>query len=417
MYIAKQQSCQNLTRAPFLGYGVHDELKRKREPKSIFGFRSPNFFYRWWMKPAEMDHVRVTTIAVNQVACQAGPGILGFALHELQGFSPQFIPGDADDIPARVEAACPVCDSKPNGAGQVARAVRVVMSTSRPVSLAWYCFNHHGGFDGIRVALEKHRAATVTNLRIEEKRPIPKVDSDQLPELQDPLPDHQADQRCTDPRRIMHYSKELNRSTLRPVPCKRCLGCRHWRRAHRISRLKDNVAEWATVRRTPALAPAPFAALSRRLRRHGCDFVSVPVDAGRVILSNTVLDVGDVISVDDIATAIEDLVAMMVDAGRISGTAGTRKAKTRKDITWERIGVTKLDDVAVSRVHNQHGCPLIARDHRDVNGRGRPTGPQWDVSSLSPDQLLALWVALGVRITEGRKRKTRGAVSDVAMAA
>ena len=347
----------------------------------------------------------MTTIAANQTACQEGPGILGFALHELRGFSPKFNPA-ADDVPAHVSAACPVCSETPNGTGMVARAVRVVMSTSKPVSLAWYCFSHHSGYAGIAAALAKHRAK-VTNLRIEKKRPIPKVDSDQLPELPDPLPDHQADQRCTDPRRIMHYSKELNRSTLRPVPCKQCLACRNWRKAHRVSRLKDGVAEWATVRMTPALAPAPFAALSRRLRRHGCEFMSVPVDAGRVILSNTVLDVGDVISVDDIATAIEELVAMMVDSGRLSGTAGTRKATKRKDITWERIGATKLDDAAVSRVHSLHGCPLVARDPREVTGRGRPTGPQWDVSSLSPDQLLALWVALGVRITEGRKQKTR----------
>ena len=289
-----------------------------------------------------------------------------------------------------------------------------------PKRLDWHCSLHNGGFSGVAYALEKHRAARVSNLEHIELPTCSRSDSDQLPEFQDPLPDHQADQRCTDPRRIMQYSKELFRSTVRPVSCKRCLACRNWRRAHRISRLKDNVAEWTTVRMTPALASAPFAALSRRLRRHGCDFVSVPVDAGRIILSNTSLDIGEVIASEDVAAVIEELVAMMVDTGRLSGTAGTRKAKKRKGITWERIGVTKLDDAAVSRVHNQHGCPLVERDPREVTGRGRTTGPQWDVSSLSPDQLLALWMALGVSITEGRKQKTRterGAALDVAMAA
>ena len=315
----------------------------------------------------------------------------------------------------RVVATCPVCVGEVGSLG--ALKVSIV---DTPPRLDWHCSLHRGGFRGIIYALEKHRADNVTNLEYVELPTCSKVDSDQLPELQDPLPDHQADQRCTDPRRIMQYAKELRRSTVRPVSCKRCLACRNWRKAHRVSRLKDGVAEWATVRRTPALAPGPYAALSRRLRRHGCNFVSVPVDAGRIILTNSALDVGAVIASEDVASAIEELVAMMVDAGRISGTAGTRKAKKRKDITWERIGVTKLDDAAVSRVHNQHGCPLVERDPREVTGRGRMTGPQWDVSGLSPDQLLALWMALGVRVTEGRKRKTRtdrGAALDVAVAA
>ena len=97
----------------------------------------------------------------------------------------------------------------------------------------------------------------------------------------------------------------------------------------------------------------------------------------------------------------------MVDAGRISGTVGTRKAKKRKEIQWARIGTTKPDEAAVSRVHNQHACPLVERDP-DVTGRGRMKSSEWDVSSLSPDQLLALWHSLGVRVSEGRERSTQG---------
>ena len=46
----------------------------------------------------------------------------------------------------------------------------------------------------------------------------------------------------------------------------------------------------------------------------------------------------------------------------------------------------------------EHACPLLERDLRDATGRGR--GREWDVSALGPDQLLALWVALGIRVTK-----------------
>ena len=100
----------------------------------------------------------------------------------------------------------------------------------------------------------------VSNLRIENKVPIPKLDID-------PVADHQEDVRCTDPGRITHYFKALGRSQSTFQPCKKCVGCRAWRKAHRISQLKDKVSEWASVRRTPALSPSAYAAMSRRIRR------------------------------------------------------------------------------------------------------------------------------------------------------
>ena len=99
----------------------------------------------------------MTTIAANQTACQEGPGILSVALRALAGFSPAFNPA-AGDTPAHVSSACPVCGEKPNPIGEVARGVRVVATTSRPVGLSWFCFSHLAGFDGISAALAKHVA-------------------------------------------------------------------------------------------------------------------------------------------------------------------------------------------------------------------------------------------------------------------
>ena len=354
-------------------------------------------------------------------------GILAVALHALEDFSPWVSPSERG-LKTAIVATCPVCGVDEPAAVDALRVVQVGKA-DEPQRLNWFCYAHNGDFRGIGAALRKHeeekqnlRERLTWNFKVDPGaryakpnggsdkvstlRPVeeqvttgPKVDR---PPYRDPLPDHQADLRCTDPRRIVHYAKESNSSTARLFQCKRCLACRHWRKAHRISDLKGRVEDWATVRRTPALAPAPYAALSRRLRRHGCDFASVPVDAGRTILTNSALDVGDVIAVADIPTAIEGLVGMMVDGGRISGTKRTRKPRQHKEVKWERIGATKLDEAAISRVHNEHGCPLRERDPREA-GRERRM-PEWDVSSLSSDQLLALWTALGVRITKRLKR-------------
>ena len=97
----------------------------------------------------------MTTIAANQTACQTDPGILSVALRALADFSPKFTPA-AGDTPAHVSSACPVCGEKPNPIGEVARGVRVVATTSRPVGLSWFCFSHLAGFDGISSALAKH---------------------------------------------------------------------------------------------------------------------------------------------------------------------------------------------------------------------------------------------------------------------
>ena len=319
-------------------------------------------------------------------------GILAVALRALAGFSPALVPSGKNS--QAVIATCPVCIGEPGSLGSLR-----VEAVDVPKRLNWHCSLHRGGFNGVAYALSKHQSAQVSNLRHTELPICSKLDT--LPD-RDPLPDHQADLRCTDPRRIVLHGKKLKRARLGLFRCNRCLACRYSRKARRISDLKGRVEGWATVRRTPALAAKPFAALSRRLRRHGCEYVAVPVDAGRIILTNSALEVGDVIAVADIAVAIEGLIRSMLDAGRVSGTVGTRKAKKRKEIQWERIGSPKLDDAAFARVCSLHGCPSIERARENGHGLGRGLGRarEWDVSGLSPDKLLALWMALGIRITK-----------------
>ena len=161
-------------------------------------------------------------------------------------------------------------------------------------------------------------------------------------------------------------------------------------------------SKWASVRMTPALTPKVYAALSRRIRRRGCEFVAVPTAAGRIFLTNAELDIGEVVSAADLESTIEALVSAMLDDGRISGTVGTRKAKKDKGIKWTRVGATKIDRAAAIRVHSLHGCPPIKRDP-DVRRGRTDTTLEWDVSLLTPDGLLALWSALGVRVIRGRR--------------
>ena len=273
----------------------------------------------------------ISYLAKSASANPTDLGILAVALRALADFAPALVPAGKDS-PSCVVSTCPVCVGEPGSLGSLR-----VEAVDMPVRLSWHCSLHNGGFSGVSYALSKHQAEKVSTLRHVSTSVCSKVDI--LPD-RDPLPDHQADLRCTDPRRIVHYSESLGRSRLGPFPCKKCLACRGWRKARRISDLKSRVEDWATVRRTSPLAAGPYAAMSRRLRRHGCDFAAVPVDAGRVILTNSTVE-GDALEAADVFPAIENLVGMMVDGGRISGTRGTRKARQHKEVQWKRMGTTK----------------------------------------------------------------------------
>ena len=239
----------------------------------------------------------------------------------------------------------------------------------------------------------------MSNLRIEKKVYIPKLDTDTTA-------DHQKAYKCSAPRRLTIYRADLGRATSTHMPCKKCSGCRAWRRAHRISQLEDKVCRravdlddkkstWESVQITPALSPSEYAAMSRRLRRDNSEFAGVPTASGRVILTDSSLPVGRVIPTENVLVEIETLVALMIDSGRISGTAATRKPREKKEVTGQRIGLHNLDQASEARVYSEYGCPKV--------GERRGPGREWDVSVLSPDELLGLWTALGIRVWRGRR--------------
>ena len=334
-------------------------------------------------------------------------GVLAIPLRELRDFDSRFVPAATDSTgtaqPAHVLSVCPVCGEAP-GLELASGGVRVGLSRSLPPVLRWYCYSHRGSFDGIMTALVDHQAAkadqavanldtyppAVSNLEIAEKRSIRRLDKD-------PVADHQQAYKCADPRRITHHFKALGRAQSTFQPCKKCVGCRAWRKAHRISRLKDAVSGWKFMRRTPALSPRQYAAMSRRIRRDGSDFVSVPTAHGRVVLTDSCLPVGEVVALADTDSTIEALVVIMLDDGRISGTVATRRkrreTKGKEKERGERIGTHKLDEAAEAAVYARFGCPKILLERG--RGRGRR---MWDVSSLSPDELLGLWSSLGIRV-------------------
>ena len=94
-----------------------------------------------------------------------------------------------------------------------------------------------------------------------------------------------------------------------------------------------------------------------------------------------------------------------------------KKPKKKKNLSrepdWVDVGSTKKNIAELSAVTSSFGCREVA-----VLTPGASTGNTgdewdewdtgdesvtWDISSLSPDALLGLWAALGVRITRGVK--------------
>ena len=355
----------------------------------------------------------MSTIAENQVGCQ-DLGILAIPMRALGDFEPAFVEATPTN-PAHVTAVCPVC-LEPPGEGLAAGGVRVGMSTSKPKFLTWYCFSH-GGSSGILSALEA-RTVQKSDLGIGSKKSIRKADID-------PVAHHQDSVRCTSPRRITHYSSKLRQARSTLMPCKRCEGCRAWRKVHRIGQLKDKVSEWTSVQRTGELSPEKYAALSRRLRheledtrkRHETDpsvkvtgdYVGVPTTCGRIVLTNSAHRVGDVIATShegedtirngDIELSIEALIGAMLDDGRISASRKLRdeeedKKEKKKEKEWERVGPHTLDAAHEAAVYARFGCPRVLQEGRAA----RNVAPRWDLSSLCDDERLALWVGLGIRV-------------------
>ena len=316
-------------------------------------------------------------------------GILAAAVHALKDFSPTFIAATGKDAPQHVRATCPVCVGEVGSLG--ALKVSIV---DTPPRLSWHCRLHNGGFRGIIYALEKHRAAKVSELV-----PIEisgSANSDTSPEV-DPVPNHQKELRCSNQRLILHHIKDLGHLTAMPVRCRHCVGCAAWLKARRVSRLTDASSNWSSVHMVGALGATAFASLSRSIRRHGAEYAAVPLGDGRTVLTNDAT-VGERIEPGDVPSTIALLVSCMTD-GRISGTfAGKRKPQTKNNLSRERVGVVTLSEREVAAICLRRGVPVV----RAAVKRGRKPLPTWDVSALSPDELLGLWSALGIDVTRGR---------------
>ena len=340
----------------------------------------------------------MTTIAANQTACQEGPGILGFALHELRGFSPKFNPA-ADDVPAHVSAACPVCSETPNGTGMVARAVRVVMSTSKPVSLAWYCFSHHSGYAGIAAALAKHRASNPRDRSAWTKHESSQVcklvptensvgtKSNAAPEVDLAAKEY----RCTSPGLLLNHLTKSDYLEAMSVRCRRCPACCSWLKACRISRLRAATSDWASVFMVETQGPAEYAALTAKLRRHNLKrrtgdiynpvrYESVPVDGGRETLTNDSTVAGLYRPIHDVTAAITSLVNRMAPGGRVSGSANKPKKnmelqkEKETDDKEPRVRIAVVKTVSASEaadILQRHGVPKVASDPEEVLKRGR----------------------------------------------
>ena len=186
-----------------------------------------------------------------------------------------------------------------------------------------------------------------------------------------------------------------------PVRCRHCVGCLSWLKAKRISRLIDGSSNWASVYMVAGLGATAYASLSRRIRRHGGEYVSVPVDDGRTLLTSDATVGGTRIEPGDLHATIALLVASMTADGRISYSSGVkRKPRKKQELSSERIGVTKLSAGEIAAICLRHGVPVVPREH---GVRERKAIPTWDVSSLTPDALLGLWSSLGVRVNRCRR--------------
>ena len=323
----------------------------------------------------------------GEVSTLKDQGILAAAMHALEDFAPTFIPAGEPVV----VACCPVCVGEPGSVG----ALRVEVVDS-PKRLSWHCSLHHGGFSGVQYALSKHQAAKVSDLVLTEIPPSAKSDIE--PEV-DPVPDHQKEYRCENQRRILHHVKDLDHVTAMPVRCRHCVGCVSWLKAKRVSTLVDASSDWDSAYMVTGLGATAYASLSRRIRRHGAEYVAIPVEDGRTLLTSDATVGGERIEPGDLHATFVRLVGYMAE-GRISGTfSAKRKPQKKSNLSRERIGITKRSAPELAAICLRHGAPAVVSERGLKRGRTLPT---WDVSGLTPDELLGLWEAMGVR-TKGRK--------------
>ena len=307
-------------------------------------------------------------------------GILAAALYELRDFSPTFLPAGKDS-PAHVMGTCPICAGEVGSLGSL--KVEVVDS---PPRLDWFCSLHRGGFSGISYALGKHQASKPMYDLVHTESPVC-TKSDTAPEV-DPAADHQKEHRCSSPGLLLSHLTKPDHLEAVPIRCRRCPSCRSWLKARRISRLRLATSWWASVFMIQTVGSLEFATLTAKLRRHNRErrtndchnpvqYVAIPVDGGRVVLTNDSTAGGLYRPIHDVTAAVESLVNRMSPGGRIS--VSSNKTKKEKELEKEkeesrvRIGAIKLSATELSVVCVRHGVPRVVADSEEVVKRGRPS--------------------------------------------
>ena len=133
------------------------------------------------------------------------------------------------------------------------------------------------------------------------------------------------------------------------------------------------------------LGATAYASLSRRIRRHGAEYVAIPVEDGRTLLTSDATVGGKRIEPGDLHSTFVLLVGYMAE-GRISGTfSAKRKPQKTSNLSRERIGVTKRTTPELAAICLRHGVPAVVAE-RGAR-RGCNPLPTWDISKLVPGRL------------------------------
>ena len=344
-------------------------------------------------------------------------GILAVALRALADFAPALVPAGKDS--QAVVSTCPVCIGEPGSLGSLR-----VEAVDVPKRLSWHCSLHRGGFNGIQYALGKHKAEKQHG----GSEVVPVVSSPCTTSDRDPVPGHQKAFRCTAGRWKVQNNQSLGLERSMILRCRKCLPCKNHRKAHRRAQVADRLmgcsaCDGAKTRCAGGCAPVRMAPLdsgayenaTRLLRRHKVQYAGVPTAAGRVILTRSALLAGGEVARENLGTVIEELVNSMPEGSKISVSRRGKRAQENKKTTvaWTDSGSTGLNLVEQGAIRARYGC-------REVMRRGASSGSvatMWSVGHLKPDDLLALHLALGIRIWRGRGNESstnRGTVDAIA---
>ena len=345
------------------------------------------------------------TITQTHATCQQNPGILAIALNSLADFAPTFVPAEGR-AREHVQATCPVCVGEPGSLG--ALKVEIV---DVPGRLSWRCSLHRGGYDGIGYALAKHRSELLLLSKSVKAEKIDSSYSDQAAEA--PILAHRADLRCTSGRWKIQHSAQLGVERSMSLRCRRCAPCAKFRKEHRqalaLGRLPVCAAcasdheKGRSLRgqgkclagcvpiRMVDLSKGEYATATRLLRAHKEPFAGIPTTGGRVLLTRSKLASGEEIASGALEATVARLVDAMPEGTRVSVSAAEpvpgadeRTIPEKPPTDWVDTGSTKLSKTEQAVVYGSFGC---------IKQR-----VGWSVAHLSGDGLLALHLALDMRV-------------------